>query len=376
MSPRFDARGLSRRYSRKRPCGRGVVPPFGGVTFPRLGPFTSTSLLPFAPPRLAARLPRYYESSDFCRAASSDLTGIAKFVPLRRAILHPGPGPLLTPRPPLRVLTMDRPRPSPDRSPGLSRLTFQPLHLQPPHCHFVTVALARYFSAVTCRVYPPGQPIQVEGMAVARSRVRSSPGASPTGLAESSSLALRMGRSSQIALHLSSRKRSYHCRLQAGNVSLEGTCTLLIKRLHRPHWHLDPPGKSPAAQQSDRRRCLGPEGSLSRRSAGVGHCRKRHRLRQPTLARDRHQPFPTAPCGPCNSLRPLVAKSPGTDARNPRLRGLAGYRAYSGSHSGGSTQRFRATPREDEVSFRPLGSPLRDIRLKCLLWLGRRAPHP
>ena len=65
-------------------------------------------------------------------------------------------------------------------------------------------------------------------------RVRSSPGASPTGLAESSSLALRMGRSSQVALHLSSRKRSYHCRLQAGNVSLEGTCTLLIKRLHRP----------------------------------------------------------------------------------------------------------------------------------------------
>ena len=128
---------------------------------------------------------------------------------------------------------MDRPRSSPDRSPGLSRLTFQPLHLHPPHCHFVTVALARYFSAVTCRVYPPGQTIQVEGMAVAQSRVRSSPGASPTGLAESSSLALRMGRSSQVALHLSSRKRSYHCRLQAGNVSLEGTCTLLIKRLHR-----------------------------------------------------------------------------------------------------------------------------------------------
>ena len=128
---------------------------------------------------------------------------------------------------------MGRPRPSPDRSPCLSRLTFRPLHLQPPHCHFVTVALARYFTAVTCRVYPPGQTVQVGGMAVARSRVRTSPGASPTGLAESSSLALRMGRSSQVALHLSSRKRSYHCRLQAGNVSLRGTCTLLIKRLHR-----------------------------------------------------------------------------------------------------------------------------------------------
>jgi len=41
------------------------------------------------------------------------------------------------------------------------------------------------------------------------------------------------GRLSQVVLHLSSRKRSYHCRLQAGNVSLEGTCTLLIKCLHR-----------------------------------------------------------------------------------------------------------------------------------------------
>ncbi len=140
---------------------------------------------------------------------------------------------MITQRPPLRFLTMGRPRPSLDRSPCLSRLTFRPLHLQPPHCHFVTVALARYFTAVTCRVYPPGQTVQVGGMAVARSRVRTSPGASPTGLAESSSLALRMGRSSQVALHLSSRKRSYHCRLQAGNVSLRGTCTLLIKRLHR-----------------------------------------------------------------------------------------------------------------------------------------------
>ncbi len=55
-------------------------------------------------------------------------------------------------------------------------------------------------------------------------------GASPTGLAESSSHTLRTGRSSQVALHPSPRKRSYHCRLQAGNVSLRGTSTLLIKR--------------------------------------------------------------------------------------------------------------------------------------------------
>ncbi len=233
MSPLVNASGLSSRYSRERHCGRAVAPPFGGPTFQRSGHLTSTFLLPFAPPRFAARLHCYYESSDFCRAASSDLTGIAKFVPLRRAILHQGPGPLITQRPPLRMVTTRCPRPSPDRSPCLSRLTFPPLHLQPPHCHFVTVALTRYFTAVTCRVYPPGQTVQVEGMAVARSRVRTSPGASPTGLAESSSLALRIGRSSQVALHPSSWKRSYHCRLQAGNVSLDGTCTLLINRLHR-----------------------------------------------------------------------------------------------------------------------------------------------
>ncbi len=95
------------------------------------------------------------------------------------------------------------------------------------------VALARYVTAMTCRVYPPGRQQRSKGFAVARSRVRASLGASPTGLAESSSLALRTGRSSQVALHLSSRKRSYHFRLQAGNVSLRGTSTLLIKRLHR-----------------------------------------------------------------------------------------------------------------------------------------------
>ena len=144
-----------------------------------------------------------------------------------------GPGPLMEQCPVLLIFTIARPRPVPDSSPCLSRLTFRPFHLQPPHCHFVTVALTRYFTAVTCRVSPPGQTVQVGGRAVARSRVRTLLGASPTGLAESSSLALRIGRSSQVALHPSSRKRSYHCRLQAGNVSLEGTCTLLIKRLHR-----------------------------------------------------------------------------------------------------------------------------------------------
>ena len=233
MRPLVDSRGLSSRDSRKRHCGRGVTPPFGRLTFPRSGHLTSTSLLPFAPPRFAARLHRYYESSDFCRAASSDLTGIAEFAPLRRAILRRGPGPLFTQRPPLRILTMRRPRPSPDSSPCFSRLTFRPLHLQPPHCHF---RHGRFDTLLHRRDLPrlsPGQTLQVGGRAVARSRVRASPAPSPTGLAESSSLALRIGRSSQVAPHPSSRKRSYRCRLQAGNVSLAGTSTLLIKRLHR-----------------------------------------------------------------------------------------------------------------------------------------------
>ena len=78
-----------------------------------------------------------------------------------------------------------------------------------------------------------GQTPRVGRNAVTRSRVRPFLGVSPTGLAESSSLALRTGHSPQVALHLSSRKRSYHFRLQAGNVSLTGTSTLLFRRLHR-----------------------------------------------------------------------------------------------------------------------------------------------
>ena len=66
-----------------------------------------------------------------------------------------------------------------------------------------------------------------------QSRVRQILGGSPTGLAESSSLSLRTGHSSQVALHLVSRQRSYHFRLQAGNGSLDGTFTRQFKRLHR-----------------------------------------------------------------------------------------------------------------------------------------------
>ena len=52
----------------------------------------------------------------------------------------------------------------PRSSPCLSRLTFRPFRLQPPPRHFVTVALTRYFTAVTGRVYPPGRPRGPVGM--------------------------------------------------------------------------------------------------------------------------------------------------------------------------------------------------------------------
>ena len=60
---------------------------------------------------------------------------------------------------------------------------------------------------------------------------------SPTGLAESGSLSLRTGHSPQVAPHPFSRKRNYHCWIQAGNGGPEGTSTLLFKRLHRRTSH-------------------------------------------------------------------------------------------------------------------------------------------
>jgi len=200
---------------------------------PRLGHLTSTFLLPFTPPRSVARLHCHYESSDFCRATSSDVAGIAVFVPSRRAILH------------RRARAIDQavsPAAGNNGSSSVScarqfslLISFDLPTIPPPttalpfrHGRFRTLHHRRGLPCLS-----PGQTSKAGGIAVARSRVRTSLGTSPTGLAESSSHTLRTGRSSQVALHPSSRKRSYHCRLQAGNVSLKGTSTLLIKRLHR-----------------------------------------------------------------------------------------------------------------------------------------------
>ena len=82
------------------------------------------------------------------------------------------------------------------------------------------------------RVYPPGRPVgqgiypsHGQGFAVARSL--------PDRLGRNEFTLLRTDHSPQIALHPSSRKRSYHCWFQGGNVTPDGTCTHLFKRLHR-----------------------------------------------------------------------------------------------------------------------------------------------
>jgi hypothetical protein len=194
---------------------------------------SSTFLLPFAPPRFAARLPRYYESSDFCRAASSDVASIAKFVPGRRAVLR------------RRAWAIGRAvslaaggngSSSASCTRQISLLISFDLPTIPPPTTTLPFRHGRFGTLLHRRDLPrlsPGQTLWAGGIAVARSRVRALLGASPTGLAESSSHTLLTGCSSQVALHPSSRKRSYRYRLQAGNVSLRGTSTLQIKRLHR-----------------------------------------------------------------------------------------------------------------------------------------------
>jgi hypothetical protein len=119
-------------------------------------------------------------------------------------------------------------------SPYLSRLTFRPFRLQPPQVHATAIAFTRYFTVAACHVYPPGRLLQSVGSCRRVTRVRALQGASPTGTRPNRvHFTLRTGLSLQVALHLPSQERSYHCQLQAGNDGLRGTSTLQIKRLHR-----------------------------------------------------------------------------------------------------------------------------------------------
>ena len=240
MSPLGNARSLSGRCSLERHCDRDVIPLLRGLTFLRFGHFASTFLFPFAPSRFAARLHRYYRNSVSCRAASSDFTDTAMFVPIRRAIFRQRAWAIdqavslaaICNGSIVHVLTLDR-------SPCLSRLNFPPFHPQPPYDLFAMIVLTRYIIVMTCPRLS-SERLKVVEDNIAQTRVHRLPGGSPLGLAESGSLSLRTGLSPRVALHLFLRKRSYLW-IQAGNVRLEGTYTLLFKRLHRRTSPLAPP---------------------------------------------------------------------------------------------------------------------------------------
>ena len=213
MSPPINRRCLSGRNSREGHCDRDVVTlllwpgglRFRALTFLWFGHHTTTFLHPLAPPTFIGFNATMSALTPACRAL--------------RLVEHEHPPEAATQV--SLLISFDLPTiPSPT--------TILPFR----HGRFVTLHHRRDLPRLS-----PGQTSPVVGIAVARSRVRTSLGASPTGLAESSSHKLRTGRSSQVAPHLSSRKRSYHCRLQAGNVSLRGTSTLQIKRLHRRTSH-------------------------------------------------------------------------------------------------------------------------------------------
>jgi hypothetical protein len=124
------------------------------------------------------------------------------------------------------------------RSPCLSRLNFRTFRFQPPYCHFATLGLTRpvFVHRRGCRkdlriAPPPGVEARLGLPAVKGSRFAST---LPDRLGRIEfTIRLRTVHSPQVALHISSRKCSYHFRLQGGNVTLDGTCTRLFNRLHR-----------------------------------------------------------------------------------------------------------------------------------------------
>jgi hypothetical protein len=144
-----------------------------------------------------------------------------------------GPGPLVKQCPALLLLSTRRPRPVPASSPCLSRLTFRPFRLQPPHRHFATVALTRYVTAVACRVYPPGRPLRSKGMPSHGQGFGHRK--EPPRQAWPNRVHLRYG----LVVRLRLLPTSPHgdavttFDYRPRTLAWEGTCTLLIKRLHR-----------------------------------------------------------------------------------------------------------------------------------------------
>ncbi len=201
------------------------------------------SNLPSCLPSLATGLVpaghHYYEGSEFCQPPQriSPTTVVSFSHRPGRWSEETGTG--ITRRSSSRLLTIDSQRSDIWQSSLLISIELlnipSPITLLPfRHARFNTLPGPFIVAAAT----PTTEGYSVElirssSSRCVRSKVRAMLAHSPTGLAESSSLTLRTVLSPQVALHPSSRKRSYHCRLQGGNDTLEGTLTQLFNRLHR-----------------------------------------------------------------------------------------------------------------------------------------------
>jgi hypothetical protein len=181
----------------------------------------------------------YYEGSEFCQPPQriSPTTVVSFSHRPGRWSEEPGTG--ITRRSSSRLLTINSQRSDIWQTSLLISIELlnipSPITLLPfRHARFKTLPGSFIVAAAT----PTTEGYSVElirssSSRCVRSKVRAMLAHSPTGLAESSSLTLRTVLSPQVALHPSSRKRSYHCRLQGGNDTLDGTLTQLFNRLHR-----------------------------------------------------------------------------------------------------------------------------------------------
>ena len=194
----------------------------------------------------------YYEGSEFCQPPQriSPTTVVSFSHRPGRWSEEPGTG--ITRRSSSRLLTINSQRSDIWQTSLLISIELlnipSPITLLPfRHARFKTLPGSFIVAAAT----PTTEGYSVElirssSSRCVRSKVRAMLAHSPTGLAESSSLTLRTVLSPQVALHPSSRKRSYHCRLQGGNDTLDGTLTQLFNRLHRR----TSCGREPAASMS------------------------------------------------------------------------------------------------------------------------------
>ena len=194
-------------------------------------------------PSLAAGLVpagrHYYEGSEFCQPPQRIAPTTVVSFSTRPGRWSEEPGTEIKRRSSSLLLTIDSPRSVIWQTSLLisiellnipSLTTLLPFH----HARFNTLPSSFIVAAAAPTTEGDSEElIRSSSGRCVRSRVRAMLGHSPTGLAKSSSLTLRTALSPQVAPHPSSRKRSYHCRLQGGNDTLDGTLTQLFNRLHR-----------------------------------------------------------------------------------------------------------------------------------------------